>query len=144
MEPPGKFEAGTPPIAEAIGLGAAIRFLSQYRWDALSEHERSLIDHAHRVLDPIPGFRRLGPEVEAKGSIVSFTVEGVHPHDLAQLVDQAGVAIRAGHHCAMPLHKKLGVSASARASLSYYNTTEEIDMLAEAIGAARAVFRARR
>lgn len=141
-EPPWKFEAGTPPIGEAIGLGAAIDFLNRYSWDELRAHEERLIHQAHRVLDELPGFRRYGPDAEHKGAIVAFTVDGIHPHDLAQLVDREGVAIRAGHHCAMPLHKRLEVNASARASLSYYNSLEDIEVLANAIDAARKIFRA--
>jgi cysteine desulfurase/selenocysteine lyase len=140
-EAPWKFEAGTPPIAQAIGLGAAVDFLGRFDWSALQAHERALTERAHRVLSEIDGLRLLGPEPLHKGGIVSFTVERAHPHDLAQLLDRAGVAIRAGHHCAMPLHERLGVTASARASFALYNTIEEIDHLAEAIAAARRLLR---
>jgi cysteine desulfurase/selenocysteine lyase len=140
---PWKFEAGTPPIAQAIGLGAAVDFLGRFGWPALQAHERALTEHAHRVLAEIGGVRLLGPDPEHKGGIVAFTVEGVHPHDLAQLLDRAGVAIRAGHHCAMPLHERLGIAASARASFSLYNTAAELDRLAEAIAGARRVLRRR-
>jgi cysteine desulfurase/selenocysteine lyase len=142
-EVPWKFEAGTPPIAQAIGLGAAVDYLAQFRPAAPREHERRLTEYAHRVLAGLSGVRLLGPGPADKGGIVGFTVEGVHPHDLAQLVDARGVAIRAGHHCAMPLHEWLGVEASARASFALYNTLEEIDRLAEAIVAARRVFQRR-
>jgi cysteine desulfurase/selenocysteine lyase len=138
---PWKFEAGTPPIAQAIGLGAAVDYLARFDRDALLAHERCLTEHAHRMLTALSGVRLLGPEPEHKGGILGFTVEGVHPHDLAQLLDRAGVAIRAGHHCAMPLHDRLGVAASARASISLYNTREDIDRLAGAIEGAKRVFR---
>jgi cysteine desulfurase/selenocysteine lyase len=134
---PWKFEAGTPPIAQAIGLGAAVDFLTQLGWPALQQHERELTDYAHWVLEEIDGVQLLGPSPEQKGGIVGFTVEGVHPHDLAHLLDRAGVAIRAGHHCAMPLHDRLGIAASARASFAPYNTKAEIDDLAEAIAGAK-------
>jgi cysteine desulfurase/selenocysteine lyase len=140
-EVPWKFEAGTPPIAQAIGLGAAVDYLSRFDRPALWAHERALTAYAHRVLTALAGVRLLGPEPGQKGGIVAFTVAGVHPHDLAQLVDRDGVAIRAGHHCAMPLHDRLGVAASARASFSLYNTAAEIDRLAEAIERAQRVFR---
>jgi cysteine desulfurase/selenocysteine lyase len=133
-EVPWKFEAGTPPIAEAIGLGAAIDYLSGHAGPALAEHERTLLTHAHAALGRIDGVRILGPEPgDDKGPIVGFTLEGAHPHDVAQLVDRKGIAIRAGHHCAMPLHSRLGITASARASLFLYNTVADIDRLAEAL-----------
>jgi cysteine desulfurase/selenocysteine lyase len=143
-EIPWKFEAGTPPIGEAIGLGAAIDYLERLPSRALAAHERSLLEHAHNTLGSIQGLRILGPSPpDEKGAIVSFTLEGTHPHDLAQLLDRHGIAIRAGHHCAMPLHTRLGVTASARASLYLYNTHEEIDRLAEALDAIRTLFRRR-
>ncbi len=140
-EIPWKFEAGTPPIAEAIGLGAAIDFLGQFSPEELAEHERGLLRRAHEVLGQIPSVRILGPaDLDQKGAIVSFTMEGTHPHDLAQLLDRHGIAIRAGHHCAMPLHVRLGIPASARASLSLYNTTAEIDQLGHALESIRNLF----
>jgi cysteine desulfurase/selenocysteine lyase len=140
-EVPWKFEAGTPPIAQAIGLGAAVDYLGQLDWSALRAHEKRLTEHAHRLLAEVGGVRLLGPSAEHKGGIISFIVEGVHPHDLAHILDRAGVAIRAGHHCAMPLHERLGVAASARASLYLYNTAAEIDRLAEAVSEAKRVLR---
>ncbi|HEX8202082.1 MAG TPA: SufS family cysteine desulfurase, partial [Isosphaeraceae bacterium] len=140
---PWKFEAGTPPIAQAIALGAAVDYLEGLDRPALRDHERRLTAHAHRVLAEVPGVRRLGPGPAHTGGIIGFTVEGVHPHDLAQLLDRDGVAIRAGHHCAMPLHERLEVTSSARASISLYNTTAEIDRLAGAIEGAKRVFRRR-
>jgi cysteine desulfurase/selenocysteine lyase len=140
---PWKFEAGTPPIAQAIGLGAAVDYLSRFDRAVLVAHERRLTEYAHRRLEELPYVHFLGPTPARKGGIIGFTVDGVHPHDLAQLLDAKGVAIRAGHHCAMPLHNRLGLEASARASFYLYNTLQEIDRLAEAVAAARRVFRRR-
>jgi cysteine desulfurase/selenocysteine lyase len=140
-EIPWKFEAGTPPIAQVIGLGAAVDYLGRFDREAVWEHDQELTVRAHRVLTAMAGVHVLGPEPEQKGGVVAFTVEGVHPHDVAQLVDYEGVAIRAGHHCAIPLHDRLDVAASARASFSLYNTGLEIDRLAEAITRAQQVFR---
>lgn len=138
---PARFEAGTPPIVPAIGLGAAIDYLSAVGLDAVQQHEHRLLCHAHEVLAAIGGVRLLGPAPEKKGGLVSFTVQGVHAHDVAQLLDRQGVAVRAGHHCAMPLHKRLGIAASARASFYFYNTLEEVDRLGEALVEAKRVFR---
>ncbi len=143
-ELPDKFEAGTPPIAEVIGLGAAIDYVEALDAQAVARHERSLIDHAHRVLTTIEGFRLLGPSTTTgKGPIVGFTLDGTHPHDLSHLLDRFGVAVRAGHHCAMPLHTRLGIPASARASFALYNTIDEIDRLAEALGSIKTMLRRR-
>lgn len=139
-EIPWKFEAGTPPIAEVIGFAAAIEYLGQFDLNELLAHERWLTAEAHRVLGEVGGVRILGPGPAEKGGIVSFTVEGVHPHDLAQLVDRDGVAIRAGHHCAMPLHERLGLTASARASLYLYNNVDDVRALAVSIDRARRLF----
>ncbi|HXT59067.1 MAG TPA: aminotransferase class V-fold PLP-dependent enzyme, partial [Pirellulales bacterium] len=138
---PAKFEAGTPPIVPAIGLGAAIDYLTRIGLDAIHEHERRLTVRAHEVLEAVGGVHFLGPSPEKKSGIVSFTVEGVHAHDVAQLLDRQGIAIRAGHHCTMPLHKRLGVNASARASFYCYNTPAEVDRLGEALGEAKQIFR---
>jgi cysteine desulfurase/selenocysteine lyase len=140
-ELPAKFEAGTPPIAPAIGLGAAIDFLNDVGMKAIHAHEQALVARAHQRLAEVGGVRFLGPEPAKKAGIVSFTVEGIHAHDVAQLLDRAGIAIRAGHHCAMPLHKKLGIMASNRASFYLYNTLEEVDALAEGLREAKRVFR---
>ena len=143
-EIPWKFEAGTPPIAEAIGLGAAIDYLSAFSAQELAVHEHELLKHAHGVLGAIEGLRILGPSSpDEKGSIVSFTLEGTHPHDLAQLLDRHGIAIRAGHHCAMPLHRRLGIPASARASFYLYNTNDEVDHLAQALDSIKTLLRRR-
>lgn len=138
---PARFEAGTPAIAPAIAWTPAIEFLERVGWDAIAAHERRLTQRLHQRLGETPGVRIFGPAVEHKAGIVCFTVDGVHAHDLAQLVDRHGVAIRAGHHCAMPLHKRLGAAATARASVYLYNTPEEVDTLVEAIGAARHTLR---
>ena len=142
-EVPWKFEAGTPPIAQAIGLGAAVDYLSRLDRSAVAAHEEDLTRHAYRVLSGLAGVRLFGPDPrdEPRAAIISFLVEGVHPHDLAQLLDRDGVAIRAGHHCAMPLHQRLGLVASARASFALYNTIADIDRLAEAIERAKQALR---
>ncbi len=138
---PAKFEAGTPPIVPAIGLGTAIDYLKAIGLERVAQHEQRLTQQAHRALEAIGGVRFLGPGPEVKAGIVSFTLEGVHAHDVAQLLDRDGIAIRAGHHCTMPLHKRLGIQASARASVYFYNTPEEIDQLAAGLVEARRVFR---
>lgn len=140
-DPPAKFEAGTIPIAPAIALGTALNYISQFDSAALHAHEHALTARALERLSEIPGLTILGPELSKRGPIVSFTVEGVHPHDLGELINRKGVAIRVGHHCTMPLHRHLHIPASARASFGLYNTLEEIETLAEAIQYARKVFR---
>lgn len=126
---PYKFEAGTPPIAEAIGLGAAVDYLNEVGMDWVHEHERDLVAYAFEELSQVEGLRILGPGPEERGGLVAFVMEGVHHHDLAAIVDQDGIAVRAGHHCAQPLHEHYGISGSARASLYLYNTRQEIDKL---------------
>ena len=138
---PAKLEAGTPPIVPAIGLGAAIDYLVSIGLDKIAQHERQLTMRAHEVLESAGGIRILGPDPRQKGGTVSFVVEGIHAHDVAQICDSQGVAVRAGHHCAMPLHKRLGITASTRASFYLYNTSGEIDRLGEALEATRRVFR---
>lgn len=138
---PAKFEAGTLPIAEAIGLGAAIDYVSGIGFAAIAAQEHMLTEHAYMQLAEIPGLKIFGPAPEHRGSIVSFTVEGVHPHDMAELLDRRGVAVRAGHHCTMPLHDLLKISATTRASFAFYNTPAEVDALCDAIHYARQVFR---
>jgi cysteine desulfurase/selenocysteine lyase len=140
-EIPAKFEAGTPPIVSAIGLGAAIDYLQQIGIDAIHAHERRLCIQAHHVLGSIAGLKFLGPPPEDKAGIVSFTLDRVHAHDIAQLLDRQGIAVRAGHHCAMPLHKRLGINASARASFYFYNTPGEIDQLGTALVEIKRIFR---
>ena len=140
-ELPAKFEAGTPPIVPAIGLGAAIDYLQAIGLDAIHAHEQLLTRHAHEVLEGVGDVRFLGPPPEDKGGIVSFTLAGLHAHDVAQLLDRQGMAVRAGHHCTMPLHKRLGINASTRASFYLYNTLAEVDLLAAALGEAKRVVR---
>lgn len=137
---PAKFEAGTPPIVPAIGLGAAVHYLERVGLRAIHDHEQLLTRRAHQVLESVGGVRFLGPSPEHKGGIVSFVVAGLHAHDVAQLLDRHGIAIRAGHHCTMPLHKRLGVNASARASFYFYNTLDEVDALGDALLKARSLF----
>jgi cysteine desulfurase/selenocysteine lyase len=138
---PARFEAGTPPIVPAIGLGAAIDYLERVGLDAIAQHERLLLQRAHAVLGAIPGVRVLGPAPEHKGGIVSFVVERMHAHDVAHLLDRRGIAVRAGHHCAMPLHKRLGITASTRASFYLYNTLEEVEQLGRAVEEAQRLLR---
>ena len=133
---PHKFEAGTPPILEAIGFGAALRWLSQFDKAEIAAHEHALYERAAGVLRQVNGIRIHG-EAPGKGAVLSFSLEGAHPHDLAQILDRYGVAIRAGHHCAQPLMQHLGVAATARASFALYNTEAEVDALGEALAKAR-------
>jgi cysteine desulfurase/selenocysteine lyase len=137
---PHKFEAGTPPIAEAVGLGAAVDYLSELGMDDVAAHEKELITYALDRLDEVEGLNVFGPEVERKGGVASFTMEGIHPHDVAQILDHHGIAVRAGHHCAQPLHDKFGISATARASFYLYNTLDDIDRLVEGLYQVKDIF----
>jgi cysteine desulfurase/selenocysteine lyase len=137
-EPPARFEAGTPPIAEAIGLGAAIRYLEAWDRLAAQAHERDLVSQAVSRLTALPGVRCFGPDDRV--GVVSFTVEGIHPHDIGTTLDASGVAVRAGHHCAQPLMKRFGVGAMVRASFAPYNTHEDIDALIAGVEQAQRVF----
>jgi cysteine desulfurase/selenocysteine lyase len=137
---PYKFEAGTPAIAEAIGFGVAIDYLENLGMDTIFAHEQAMIRYALERLEEVPGVRVLGPEAEAKGGVASFTFEGVHPHDVAQILDQDGIAVRAGHHCAMPIHEKLSIPATTRASFYIYNTTDEVDALIEGLYKVKEMF----
>ena len=141
---PSKFEAGTPPIVPALGMAAAIDYLQSVGLDAIHQYETELVTRAHEMLEQIDGMRILGPDPQQKGGIASFVVEGVQANDLAMVVDEQGVAVRAGHHCAMPLHARLGVSASTRASFYFYNKLEEIDKLGEALNDALQLLRRKR
>jgi cysteine desulfurase/selenocysteine lyase len=136
---PYKFEAGTPNIAGAIGLSAAIEYLQLLGFERIAEHERDLLAHGTRALMNVPGLKLTGTASE-KAGILSFVLEGVHPHDVGTILDREGVAIRTGHHCCQPLMDRLGVPATARASLALYNTREEIDALASALSRVREVF----
>ena len=138
---PYKFEAGTPMIVPAIGLGVAADYLTQIGLPRIQAHELALTRYAHELLAEIPGVRILGPAPEKKGGIVSFVVDGIHAEDVSRVLDLKGIAVRSGHHCAMPLHKRYGVEASCRASFYLYNTLEEVERLATALGEAKKVFR---
>lgn len=142
--PPHRFEAGTPPIVEAVGLAAALDYISEVGLDAIHAHERALTEQLLRGLADNPGVRVMGPtEVVERGGAVSFEVDGVHPHDVAQLLDSRGIAVRAGHHCAKPAHKRFGVQSSTRASSYLYTTPGEIDALLEGIIATQDYFKVR-
>jgi cysteine desulfurase/selenocysteine lyase len=137
---PYKFEAGTPAIAEAVGLGAAVDYLSGIGMDNILTYEHEVVEYAHERLAEIPGLRLLAPPAGQRNGVATFTLKGAHPHDVAQVLDYEGIAIRAGHHCAMPLHQKLNIPASSRASFYLYNTRAEVDVLAEALYKAAKVF----
>ncbi len=139
--PPHKFEAGTMPIAEAAGLDAAIGYLTETGLDAIRAHEQDLIRYALGALGEVDGLRVLGPAAPAsRGAAISFTVDEVHPHDISQVLDENGVAVRAGHHCAWPLHRRYGITASTRASFYLYNTTAEVDSLVAGVRQAQHFF----
>ncbi|TXL63141.1 cysteine desulfurase [Aeromicrobium terrae] len=132
--PPARFEAGTPPIAQAVGLGAAVDYLSAIGMENIAAHEREITAYALGRLQEIDGLTIVGPkEAVDRGGAVSFTLDGVHPHDVAQLLDSKGVAVRAGHHCAKPAHQRFGVQSTTRASFYLYTTPEEIDALVDAL-----------
>jgi len=136
---PQKFEAGTPPIVEAIGLGAGLKYMMQVGREKIARHEAELRTYAHARLSELP-FVKIYGTTPGKGAIVSFAVEGLHPHDVATIVDRSGVAVRAGHHCAQPLMERLGVTALCRASFAMYNTKAEVDALVDALKRARELF----
>jgi cysteine desulfurase / selenocysteine lyase len=139
--PPHKFEAGTMPIAQAVGLAAAVDYLTETGRDAIAAHEHELTTHALDALAAVGGVTILGPGVpDGRGATISFAVDGIHPHDVSQVLDSRGVAVRAGHHCAWPLHRALGVQASTRASFYLYNTHAEVDALASGIREAQRFF----
>jgi cysteine desulfurase / selenocysteine lyase len=140
-ELPAKFEAGTPPIAPAIALGAAIDYLNVIGVENVSRHEHELSRYAYDRLREIDGLTILGPPPHHRAGIVSFTLPQPHPHDIAQLLDQQGTAVRAGHHCTWPLHDRLGITASTRASFYLYNTPADVDLLVEVVGKIRDRFR---
>ncbi len=134
---PAKFEAGTLPIVQAIALGEAVNFVQEIGFSNLHDYEHELMLYAHQQLTEIPGMKIIGPEPVHKGAIVSFTLDGAHPEDLAQLLDRKGVFVRHGHHCTMPLHNWLGIAASVRASFGIYNNREDVDTLVAALNFAR-------
>ena len=136
---PAKFEAGTPMVAEVIGLGAAIDYVEHIGPDAIAARESELLTYASRLIEQIEGVRIIGTAPE-KASVLSFVMDGVHPHDIGTILDDAGVAIRAGHHCAQPLMRHFGVPATARASFAFYNTQEEAEILAQSVIAVKRMF----
>ena len=137
---PHKFEAGTPAIAEAVGFDAAVSYLTGIGMSAVASHEQEILIYALERLEEIPGVKVLGPAAEKKGGVAAFTLEGVHPHDVAQILDHYGVAVRAGHHCAQPLHEKFGITATTRASFYIYNNKEEVDKLVTGIYQVKKIF----
>jgi cysteine desulfurase/selenocysteine lyase len=137
---PWKFEAGTMPVAEAVGLGAAVEFLERLGMDAVWEHDRDLVSYAMKRLLAVPDVRILGPGADRRGAVVAFTLGSIHAHDVATVLDAGNVAVRAGHHCAMPLHQRLGIPASVRASFHCYNTHADVDALIAGLHRAREVF----
>jgi len=136
---PHKFEAGTPPIAEAIGLGAAMEYMASIGYDGIVAHEHALLEYATEMVGSIPGVRLIGTAKE-KAAVLSFNVGDIHPHDVGTLLNQEGVAVRTGHHCAQPVMQRFGVAATARASFAFYNTFEEVDALAAAVRKVQKLF----
>ena len=137
---PYKFEAGTPAIAESVGFGAAVDYLRAVGMENIFVYEQELTHYAYEVLNSVKGLKIYGPSYDKKGGVFSFTFMNIHPHDVSQILDQEGIAVRAGHHCAMPLHEKLNLTATTRASLYLYNAREDIDKLAIALDKVRQVF----
>ena len=137
---PYKFEAGTPAIAEAIGMGTALDYVQSIGLEVMAAHKKELLDYGTKALSSVPGLRLFGTAKD-KTSILSFTMDGIHPHDLGTIVDEEGVAIRTGHHCTQPVMERFGVPATARASLAFYNTKQELDILVKAIYKAKEMFK---
>lgn len=137
---PHKFEAGTPAIAEAVGFGAAVDYLTDVGMKNIAAHEHEITEYALERLEEIPGVKLFGPSADKKGGVAAFTLDGVHPHDVAQILDQDGVAVRAGHHCAQPLHEKFGIPATSRASFYLYSTKDEVDMLVKGLYKVKEMF----
>jgi cysteine desulfurase / selenocysteine lyase len=137
---PHKFEAGTPAIAEAIGLGAAVDYLNGIGMDTIAQYEHEIVAYALDRLSEISGLTPYGPDASQKGAVVAFTLGDIHPHDVAQILDRDGIAVRAGHHCAMPLHQKYNLPATTRASFYLYNTKEEVDRLADGLEKVKRMF----
>jgi cysteine desulfurase/selenocysteine lyase len=138
---PHKFEAGTPAIAEGVGFGAAVDYLQSIGMRKIEEHERKITGYAMERLSLIPDLHILGPSIEEKGGVAAFYIEGIHAHDVAQVLDGQGVAVRAGHHCAQPLHTKFGLPATTRASMYLYNSEDEIDKLISGIQKVKEIFK---
>ncbi len=139
-ELPWKFEAGTMAIAEAVGFGVAVDYLSNLRMEAVFAHDRELADYALPRLAEVPGLTVIGPPAGRRAGLAAFTLDGIHPHDIATVLDSHGIAVRAGHHCAMPLHHRLGIPSSTRASFHCYSVPEDVDAMIEALHHARRVF----
>ena len=138
---PHKFEAGTPAIAETIGLGAAVDYLEQVGMDHIAAQEQVVVNYALERLSEVPGVTVFGPEGKERGGVTAFNLEGVHAHDVAQILDGDGIAVRAGHHCAMPLHDKLGIPASTRASYYLYNSVEDVDKMITSLYRVKEIFK---
>jgi cysteine desulfurase/selenocysteine lyase len=140
--PPARFEAGTPPIAQAVGLGAAVDYLAGIGMDKVAAHEQAVTAYALEGLQTVPGLKILGPtDIADRGGAISFELDGVHPHDVATVLDTRGIAVRAGHHCARPVHERFGVQSSTRASFYLYTTPEEVDALVDGLGFVRSFFK---
>jgi len=137
---PHKFEAGTPAIAEAVGFGAAVDYLSSIGMKDIAAHEHEITEYALERLEEVPGVKVFGPTADKKGGVAAFTLEGVHPHDVAQILDRDGIAVRAGHHCAQPLHEKFGIPATSRASFYLYSTKDEVDLLVKGLYKVKELF----
>jgi len=138
---PHKFEAGTPAIAEAVGFGAAVDYLSSIGMENIAAHEHQITEYALERLEEIPGLKLFGPSADKKGGVAAFTLDGIHPHDVAQILDKDGIAVRAGHHCAQPLHEKFGIPATSRASFYMYSTKEEVDLLVNGLYKVKEMFK---
>jgi cysteine desulfurase/selenocysteine lyase len=139
--PPQRFEAGSMNVSQTIGLGAAVGYLGEIGMDAVAAHEHRLTEAALAAIGELDGVRIIGPtEAVDRGGAVSFVVDGIHAHDVGQVLDDHGVAIRVGHHCAWPLHRRFGIAATARASFAVYNTLDEVDALVTGIRAAQKFF----
>jgi len=136
---PGKFEAGTPPIAQAIGLGAAIDYVTRLGLERIGAHEHELLAYATERLQALPGLRIIGTAAN-KASVLSFVLDGIHPHDIGSILDHDGVVVRAGHHCAQPVMTRFNIPATTRASFSYFNTTDDIDALVAGILKVQEIF----
>ena len=139
-EIPYKFEAGTPPIAEVVGLSSAVDYLEKIGMSNIQQHEHSLMRYAFNRLSKMPGLTIIGKELENRGGVIAFTVDGIHPHDVAQILDGDGIAVRAGHHCAMPLHERFQLPATTRASFYLYNTEGEVDQMVISLQKAQKMF----
>ena len=139
-KPPARFEAGTPPISQMIGLARALKYIQDLGMSKIEQYEQALLDYGQRLLKDISGLRIVG-QAKERASLISFILEDIHPHDVVTLLDQRRISVRGGHHCAQPLMNRLGIVGTTRASISFYNTTEEWDCLAEGIYQVKKVFK---